>query len=563
MGVMGLLSILTITMTLAIGAAPRAPALAPAPCVDAAALMTEARALPPDVTLFVHVEDAVEIRRELANRPIERWVRSLAQSGAVAKAWNGLAHGTDMDDAELFDFCFGKGFTFASRPGSSPGPGGRDVQWVVITKLGEESTHTLLRKLRTRVREPQFGLAISELPEQQMLLASDGGQVVIGSSRQPELFFDVLQRMAQAEHGDNAPLATLATDADLKQHAPQLFAGMHGARAAMFIRHERPMGGCSLVVADVRGDQVRLRHAGRFDHAPFASPMTKLTCDFSPVALFEDKALVAIVQPRDVGDGPVEAFLSAELGAGLISDEMRKNLADRRLLVVGEHDARQLPEPADILTTTFVAALELKDPSIAIGQLDEQMVRLTQRINQRAKGSLLIEPPNVRAMRPCEPREVDLGNAGKWFTGGFPVMKSVSLNWAVAQSPDGGGGGAGAGAGTAWFVVGSHPQALQETVEALQKDAPQDRRLRGRFDSCGMANGLRLGTHVQSWSDEAQMFTRPENLDEVRGSLKALANLASGMQICRWQLARPTENTMRLDVQVTLTAAETAEPRNK
>lgn len=504
-----------------------------------------ARIAPGDVRVFVHVEQAGRLRRDLATRPIARTFTSLAGGNAAAQSWSALARSLKMDEATLFDHCFGREITFIARDAG---------EWALVTDLGPERARDLMRTLAVRVREPRFGLAVSELPEQALLLASDGGQVVIGPSGQPQLFLDVLERWSAGERpaAERAP-ATLAGNDDFTARLREIQCEATRADIAAFIRHDRPLGGCSMFVADVRGEDVAIKHAARFDNPPFNSPVTNLACDFSPLNLLADHALVAVMQPRDVGDGPVENYLSAGLGVGLLSAEMRRNLADRRLLVMGEADARQLPQPRNILTTTFVAALEVKDVQVAAGQLDQQMSNVTQRINELGQGAFLIQMPDCGALRAHDPRQADLGAAGEWFAGGFPVMKTVSLNWAIAEGPpreDGSGA-------TAWFVVGSHPQALQETIASLRKPCPRDERLVGKYDSCGTANGRRLGRQVQSWSDEAPEFTDPKHVDRVRSTLQALADLASGLSDCHWQMARPTANSLRLDVQLKLAPAET------
>jgi hypothetical protein len=106
--------------------------------------------------------------------------------------------------------------------------------------------------------------------------------------------------------------------------------------------------------------------------------------------------------------------------------------------------------------------------------------------------------------------------------------------------------------------VGSNPQALRETIDTLRKPCPRNDHMLGRFDSCGSVNGRRLSRHVESWSEEAQEFAQPDKVAEVRSTLRTFADLALGLQDCRWQMARPTPNSMRLDVQVRLAPAETA-----
>ena len=74
---------------------------------------------------------------------------------------------------------------------------------------------------------------------------------------------------------------------------------------------------------------------------------------------------------------------------------------------------------------------------------------------------------------------------------------------------------------------------------------------------------MRLGRHIESWSDDTPQFTDPSHVEEVRNTLRTFADLANGLQICRWQMERPTATTMKLDVQITLTASETAEKHDK
>ncbi len=566
---MALLSTILMALLLAFAtprqvASPAEVTAAPAsnPAADAIdaknfGLWIAARLAPPDAKLLIHIDNAAQLRRDLAPRPLASWLTSLAGESAVSKVWASLATSLKRDEAELFDGCFGRSCTFVARNAG---------EWVVVTDLGEERTRELLRTLQVRVREPRFGLAISELPEQEVLLAADGDRVAIGPSAQSQLLFDVLQRWDAAK---NAPgindLVSLAISDEFSQRLAELPPVDRDGNIAAFIRHDPPMGGCSLIVANVHGDDVKIKHAARFDNPPFLSANTRLTCDFSPLALFANRSLVTIMQPRDVGDGPMETYLNAGLGVGLISAEMRGNLADRRILVVGEQDARQLSKPANILTTTFVACLEVKDASKAGTQLDAQMSRLAHKLNDLGRGAFLIQLPDCGTLKACDVRHADLGAAGEWFTGGFPVMKTVSLNWAIAQTPRVNAGDlisqhddVETSDGPAWFVVGSNPQALKEAIDALGKPCSRDPRMVGRFDSCGAVNGLRLGHHMESWSDEAQEFAQPEKVNEVRSTLRTFANLALGVKDCRWQMARPTPDTMRLDMQVQLAPAETA-----
>ncbi len=224
------------------------------------------------------------------------------------------------------------------------------------------------------------------------------------------------------------------------------------------------------------------KQAAKFESAPFTHAVTKLTCDFSPVLAFEQSALVALIQPTDIGDGPVETFLTASLNESLVSPEMRANMGSRRITVIGEEEGRQLERPVDVLTTTFVTCLELNDPAKGVPQLDQQMTKVTERLNQLADGAFVFEAPAVGRLKNGDVRQVDLSEASDWFTGGFPIMKNVSLTWTVADGPQG-----------AWFVVGSHRRSVDDVVRTLGKPSETCPAMNGKFDSCGVGNGVRIG----------------------------------------------------------------------
>lgn len=502
-----------------------------------------ARFAPADVKAFVHVERAAEIRRELADRPIARWINGILESGQAHKAWRKFARAADMDETRLFDLMLGRRFTLMVR---------NDSQWAIITELDEAMQRKLLRQLRVRVLEPRAGMALSELPEHEMLLArSAGGEVlIVAPARHSQLFNEVLDRI-----GDEAVEQPSLNSAAILKEAGDLGPG----RIAIILQHARPMGGHSCIVADVKGDQLTIKSAAQFENAPFTHRVTQLTCDFSPIALFEKQALVTLLQPTDTGDGPVDSFVAASLGEGLASGEMRANTGDRRLIIVGEAEGRQLEKPVDLLTTTVVCCVQAKDGEAAVEQLDSQMVKVTARIRDLGKGAFLVQTPHVHRCRRGEPREVDLSGAGDWFTGGFPIMKNVSLSWTVADGPHG-----------AWFVVGTHRLALDEVVGVLREGDRQQEvgrqqaadssepvaSRRDRFDQCGFANGVRIGRHLRSWSDQAEQFAPAARQEEFRTTLQLMSDLAAGMQTCRWQLSRPTANEMRLNVQIKLAAPE-------
>jgi hypothetical protein len=153
-------------------------------------------------------------------------------------------------------------------------------------------------------------------------------------------------------------------------------------------------------------------------------------------------------------------------------------------------------------------------------------------------------------MAPGLPRHVDLQGLGGALSGGFPVMKSASLDWTVASGPSG-----------SFCLVSSHPHQLANAVRAI-RETPATADRTGDWSSCGTMNGHALSTHLHSYVGQPRLLTPdhgPESLDEVRASMLVLSGLAAGIDRCRWQLRRPSDRTVELEVQITLSERESAE----
>jgi hypothetical protein len=487
---------------------------------------------PPDATLFLHVDGAAEIRRELADRPIGAWVQSMLADGKLAGAWERLSRNARVDSVQLFDRCLGENFTIIARKHVEH-DGQASMQWALITHMPEAVSEQVLRQFKARVREPRFGMALAELPEEAMLLARDGRSVIVGPFDRSDLFFDVLARMS-------SPNKSSLRDQEPMKRAHELGTGC----AAVFLRHDAPMGGWSAAVGDLQGDHLTVRHAASFDSSPFMRSVTRLTCDFSPVLAFERTALLAMMQPMDVSDGPFESFVSATSGENLISHSTREHLGDRRLIVFNETAGPPPQQPSDVLAGTLVSCLELKNADAAAPQLEKQLARLADHNACLGKGALL--RPNDPATGPQSTHVAPLATSD-WLTGGFPVMNTVKVCWTVADGPKG-----------RWFVIAGDPRNRDSVATILKGNCVTEPCFVGRFDNCGVGNGVRISKQLQSWNEQAKALSEPGCAAEFSSSLSALSDFAAGIQKCHWQLARPSANEMRLDVQITLTPPESA-----
>ncbi|MHC4080015.1 MAG: hypothetical protein ACYSU2_01710, partial [Planctomycetota bacterium] len=208
--------------------------------------------VPPDVRVYVHVQGAADVRAELADRPVMHWVESWLARGQMPQAWQQLAAAADTDAVRLFDDCLGQAMTVVLR--------GRDheAEWAVLTEIDPRRSAVLLERLSPLMLGPKHGLGLFHLPQHELLLARGDRLVLIAPARRSALFYELIPNLTKP------PPESLASEPAIDE-ARRLGPG----RAGVFVRHAQPLGGWSVAVADLANGRVKLRHASRFEHAPF------------------------------------------------------------------------------------------------------------------------------------------------------------------------------------------------------------------------------------------------------------------------------------------------------
>jgi hypothetical protein len=492
---------------------------------------------PPDVRVYVHVERAAELRAELADRPIMRCVESWIGRGQLPEAWRRLATAADAEAGQLFDICLGRRLTVLLR--------GRDDQteWAVLTEIDSEQSAALLERLSPLVLGPKHDLGLFELREQELLLARGDGFLLIAPVERSGLFHELIPNLTKP------PPGSLASE-PVMDEAIRLGPG----RAGVFMRHAQPLGGWSVAVADLEGEQVRFRHASRFEHAPFTTGVTGLQWDPAPIRGLEEMATLGFIEPTDIVGGRLDAFMTAALGVPLVPAELGANLGDRRMTAISEIEGRLQDPPFDLLLPTVARLYEVKDAEAAWRQLDDHMVRLVGALNLLGQGSFRLEPPDAATFRPGEPRQVNIGALAKWILGDLPGLERVSLNWTVvaadaeAQGPPGG-----------WCVIASDPQHLRAVANALAEGPSAGPEAAG-WANCGTADGRRLARLLGTWRHHAGLLAAAPDVEALDDALALMAELADGVDRCRWRLCRPSAERVHLEADLRLSPPESSGP---
>jgi hypothetical protein len=496
----------------------------------------EAVRAPADVGLYLHVDGASATRAALARRPIARAFGRSWRDSALSQAWTALALSAKTDAAALFDAWLGDSFTFVSRPTAD----GAGVDWAIWTKVDPARAKATLTHLRPHPRAPRANLPVAELPEHGLCIARAGDVFVIGPAQSHALFDDVVDRFGRGGDEAGASLGALPELARARS--------LGDGSTACFVRHAPPFGGWSAMVGRLTDGQIKLKQLGRYEAPPFDRPVTELSIDWSLLDAFEQHGLVALIEPMDIGGGQHELFLQAALDVPILSAAVRSKLGSRRLYAIGEQEGRLTQPPTDMLLPSAAVALELRDTEGVERQLDRDLLDVGRAVNGLVPAKHRVTVPDRIAEAPGAPRRVDLRPVMSELGDGLPVLRSMSLNWVVTEGPRG-----------TYCVIATHPEQLRQTVDALAQPAGEPRI--GGMTGCGTMNGRRVGIHLRTYGDRAAQLAAPdpESVTAFRDTMLLLADLADGIDRCRWQIRRPSREEMCVDVQIMLSPPESTE----
>jgi hypothetical protein len=181
-------------------------------------------------------------------------------------------------------------------------------------------------------------------------------------------------------------------------------------------------------------------------------------------------------------------------------------------------------------------------------------MRLVGALNRFGQGSFRLEPPDPATFRPGEPRHVNIGALARWILGDLPGLERISLSWTVvavdvkAPGPSGG-----------WGVIASDPQHLDAVARALAETAPVGPTAAG-WANCGTADGRRLARQLGTWRHQAGLLAPAPDLQALEDALTLMAELANGVDRCRWRMCRPSAERVHLEADLQLSPPESAGP---
>jgi hypothetical protein len=108
-------------------------------------------------------------------------------------------------------------------------------------------------------------------------------------------------------------------------------------------------------------------------------------------------------------------------------------------------------------------------------------------------------------------------------------------------------------------VIASDPQHLEAVANALAKPPPADPNV-AAWANCGTADGRRLARQLGTWRHQAGLLAPAPDVEDLQDTLALMAELANGVDRCRWRLCRPSAKGVHLEAELQLSPPESSGP---
>lgn len=523
---------------------PRAPELAPAHAPAAAApkpaavasVSSATRALesaPPDATLFLRLEDGAGLGRAPECGALAKVLGAQVLLREGSDQWTSLARRLGLSEREMFERYLGADLRLALREQTTKDGAGYD--WALLTRVAEADMDRLVQALRPAIRAGgRF-----ELPEDKLALAYRAPWLAVGPSATSHLFADVAERF-------DAPLdrnlLTVAKDGGLDGVPPT-------GRLTVAMILPPPFSGCGLMGGDIRDGKLALAFRGAFAAAPMpGSQQTML--DVSVLARFDDTCIAALADPIRTSVGPEDGFLVSVMPELVPSATFRANLGKQRLLLFGESEGARLQPPLHMRCPTFAVAYQVDDAEQARDDQDALVLRCYDALGARVAKpeGITLGAASIPKDGPKDgPRSAPIEPLVAKMTGGHPIARGWSLHWGVVR-----------GASGNWQVYATSPEWLA-TVSRILRDGPAPKAELVSAASAGCCCGMRLASHVRSWSGEADAFAKAAATDDAEGlrkGIELIASVAERFGRVRWTIGTPSERRLSIDIEAELVPAQ-------
>lgn len=420
--------------------------------------------------------------------------------------------------------------------------GGGEYQWMFGVEADDARCERVLKMLGGRMTAPQRFLSATE----RLVFRRIGGWLLIAPIDGSDAALDAASARVMAEDAGRSLLGEPLIQQFLASDAP----------VRIFMRHNAPIGGATLIGLSREGDSLRADLRGTYEQSPIGVGSRPKALDSRVVRAFEGTAAMVVANPADGLATPGDSFWLALVPELKLSPAMRANLAGERLMAVGSgpdpnrptmalawrvEDARQAEADQDAYMHSVccgvLRAAELPGPRGAeFAPVSQHSERL------KAVAKQMADPANA-AKRECDA----FGPFVDRYLGPAFKLGGCGLYWATVETPCGG-----------WQIYASDRDWLNSVSNQLKASSCGD----GEHPSAtgiGFCDGPRAAGLVRRW--------RPLVIDGEKGSerisrgLEALATAVEGLGRVRFRYETPAPHRVVAEIEIEPRAAVASVPR--
>ena len=494
-------------MSVLLAAVAAAQSLATAARADNAAFAIAPR----DALLAIDARGASEVLGigGAAMRPV---LESIAGPEALA-TFDLLARRTNAQADDAAREVFAGRVAFYLTP---DGAGG--YRWLFGVQADDDRCERVLKMLNARMTAPQRFASATE----RLVFRRVGGWLLMSPIGAGDAVLDGAASRAVAEDAERSLLSEPLIQEFLASESP----------VRIFVRHEPPIGGATLIGLSRQGSMIRAELRGTYEDSPLGAGSTPRPIAPRPALSLENAAAFVVSSPCDGVPSTGDAFWLALVPEFRLSPAMKANLAGERIVAVGPSrdparpalalgwkvdDARQGESEQDAymrgVCCGLLRAVEATPPKdFAPGERDAERLKTVSR---------QMTDPTAAATRSCDA----LGPFLDRYLGASFKLGGSELHWTTVETACGG-----------WQLYATDSAWMTTVADGIGRASCNEGET-PKATGVGFCDGPRAAAILRRW--------RPLVVDELGGrdrisrGLDALARVIEGLGRIRFRYQTP------------------------
>lgn len=423
-------------------------------------------------------------------------------------------------------------------------PGAGRYRWMFGVEADDERCERVLKMLGGRMTAPQRFVSTTE----RLVFRRIGGWLLIAPIEGGDGALDAAAARVMAEDAGSSLLGDPLIQEFLASDAP----------VRIFLRHNAPIGGATLLGLSRAGNALRAELRGTYEQSPIGAGSKPRPLDTRTVRALEGAAAMVVSNPSDGLASVSDAFWLALVPELKLSPAMQANLAGERIMAVGPspdptrpamalawrvEDARQAEIDQDAYMHGVCCGL-LRAAELP-GSRDAEFAPVAKHADRLKAVARQMSDPNSAGKRECDA----LGPFIDRYLGAAFKLGSCGLYWTTVETPCGG-----------WQIYASDRDWLMSVSHELKTHSCSGEE-HPTATGIGFCDGPRAAGIVRKW--------RPLVVDGIKGAerigrgLDALATAVEGLGRVRFRYQTPAPHRVEAQIEIepkAAVAAATASP---